>query len=122
MSGGRTSHVIEFVGGGPENGVNGLYQDELMRLGDVLNGGSPTLLAWWRAAPVRVLELWYWTDRDRWTIRTRRSGDKMMAQFERPANMTWCADPRALARADVCATLGRVAEKLNLSAPPTTWM
>ncbi len=75
--------------------------------------------AWWAQSSVANLEMWVWYDRDKVTYRTRKSASKLMAQIERSARSTREAEePAQLAQLDVLNLLQKIAQRMDLDAPP----
>ncbi|MET4078660.1 hypothetical protein [Janibacter sp. UYMM211] len=110
-------HEMVFIGGGPTNGVPGDYLPEVERLLEYVTS-SDEWFQWWARSPVKIAEIVIWFDAERVGPRVR-VGRKVSADVWRPVKSMRGTDPVALAREDVSALTRRLAERLELGAPPS---
>lgn len=110
-------HEMVFIGGGPTNGVPGDYLPEVERLLDHVTS-SDEWVRWWARSPVKIAEIVIWFDTERAGPRVR-VGRKVSADVWRPVKTMRGTNPVALAREDVSAVTRRLAERLDLGAPPS---
>ena len=102
-------HEISVMGGGPDNGTSPHYVKALDHLLDEIV--SQAWQSWWSAAPISVLEIWFWFDDTKAMPRVRAANGKVTASINRPApTQLRGRDGVAQAREDVIA----LAEKLRI--------
>lgn len=110
-------HEIRVIGGVPNNGTSPHYVKALHHLlGEVV---SERWQSWWSAAPVALLEIWYWFDDTKPIPRVRAASGKVTASINRPApQMLHGPDGVAQARDDVIALADKLRARFGLGALP----